>query len=113
MARACARNVQFSGGALGSPLPELVPARIRSQTHPPAASAEDRAHGPTRPGRPPVNGKVLVTGSSGFIGGYVVEELIRRDYTVIGVDDHSKYGHVAKSYDDDPNYTLVEADVRD
>jgi nucleoside-diphosphate-sugar epimerase len=60
-----------------------------------------------------VNGKVLVTGSSGFIGGYVVEELIRRDYTVIGVDDHSKYGHVAKSYDDDPNYTLVEADVRD
>lgn len=60
-----------------------------------------------------MSGKVLVTGSSGFIGGYVVEELIRRDYAVIGVDNHSKYGRVAKSYDDDPNYTLVDADVRD
>lgn len=60
-----------------------------------------------------MNGKVLVTGSSGFIGGYVVEELIRRGYTVVGVDNHSKYGRVAKSYDGDPNYTLIDADVRD
>jgi UDP-glucose 4-epimerase len=57
--------------------------------------------------------KVLVTGSSGFIGGYVVEELLRRGYTVTGVDNHSKYGKVAKSYESDPNYTLVEADVQD
>jgi nucleoside-diphosphate-sugar epimerase len=55
----------------------------------------------------------MVTGSSGFIGGYVVEELLRRDYRVIGVDNHSKYGRVAKSYDDDPHYTLVEGDARD
>ncbi len=57
--------------------------------------------------------KVLVTGSSGFIGGYVVEELLRRDYTVTGVDNHSKYGRVAKSYDTHPSYRLVEGDVRD
>ncbi|MFZ6004091.1 MAG: NAD-dependent epimerase/dehydratase family protein [Actinomycetota bacterium] len=57
--------------------------------------------------------KVLVSGSSGFIGGYVVEELLARGYTVIGIDDHSKYGKVAKSYDDDPRYTLVEGDARD
>jgi UDP-glucose 4-epimerase len=58
-------------------------------------------------------GKVMVTGSAGFIGGYVVEELLRRDYEVVGIDDHSKYGPVRKSYDDDSRYTLVEGDARD
>jgi UDP-glucose 4-epimerase len=57
--------------------------------------------------------KVLVSGSAGFIGGYVVEELLRRGYSVIGVDDHSKYGPVSKSYDDHPDYRLVVGDVRD
>ncbi len=57
--------------------------------------------------------KVLVTGSSGFIGGYVVEELLRRGYEVVGIDNHSKYGKVAKSYDEHPSYTLIEADARD
>ena len=57
--------------------------------------------------------KVLVTGSSGFIGGYVVEELLAKGHTVVGVDNFSKYGPVAKSYDDDPCYTLVEGDARD
>jgi nucleoside-diphosphate-sugar epimerase len=55
---------------------------------------------------------VVVTGSSGFIGGYIVEELLRQDYRVVGVDNFSKYGRVSKSYDNDPNYTLVEADVK-
>lgn len=57
--------------------------------------------------------KVLVTGSAGFIGGYVVEELLRRDYEVVGLDNFSKYGKVRKSYDDHPNYLLVEGDARD
>ena len=56
---------------------------------------------------------VLVSGSSGFIGGYVVEELLRRGHTVVGVDNFSKYGRVAKSYDDHPDYHLVEGDARD
>jgi UDP-glucose 4-epimerase len=56
---------------------------------------------------------VLVSGSSGFIGGYVVEELLRRGHTVVGIDNHSKYGKIAKSYDDHPEYTLVEGDARD
>jgi UDP-glucose 4-epimerase len=59
------------------------------------------------------DGKVLVTGSSGFIGGYVVGELLRRGYTVIGIDNHSKYGKVHKSYDDHPEYSLIEADAHD
>ena len=57
--------------------------------------------------------QVLVSGSAGFIGGYVVEELLRRGYAVIGVDNYSKYGKVAKSYDGHPHYRLVEADARD
>jgi UDP-glucose 4-epimerase len=57
--------------------------------------------------------KVLVSGSSGFIGGYVVEELLRRGHSVVGIDNFSKYGKVRKSYDDDPNYRLIEGDARD
>jgi UDP-glucose 4-epimerase len=57
--------------------------------------------------------RVLVTGSSGFIGGYVVEELLRRGYDVVGLDNHSKYGKVSKSYDDHPKYRLIEGDARD
>jgi nucleoside-diphosphate-sugar epimerase len=57
--------------------------------------------------------KTLISGSSGFIGGYVVEELLRRGHEVVGVDNFSKYGRVVKSYDDHPSYRLVEGDARD
>ncbi len=57
--------------------------------------------------------KVLVTGSAGFIGGYVVEELLRRGHHVVGLDNFSKYGKVTKSYDDHPHYRLVEGDAID
>lgn len=56
---------------------------------------------------------VLVTGSAGFIGGYVVEELLRKGYTVIGLDNYSKYGRIERTYDDNPKYRLVEGDARD
>ncbi len=57
--------------------------------------------------------RVLVTGSAGFIGGYVVEELLSRGYRVTGIDNYSKYGPVTKSYDSHPDYRFVEGDVRD
>lgn len=57
--------------------------------------------------------KVLVTGSAGFIGGYVVAELLERGHEVVGIDNHSKYGPVTKSYDDHPSYRLVIGDVQD
>ncbi len=57
--------------------------------------------------------KVVVSGSAGFIGGYLVEELLRRGYAVVGVDNFSKYGRVRKSYDGHPRYQLVEGDARD
>lgn len=57
--------------------------------------------------------KVLVSGSAGFIGGYVVEELLSRGYGVVGIDNYSKYGPVVKSYDSHPDYDFVEDDARD
>jgi UDP-glucose 4-epimerase len=56
---------------------------------------------------------VLVSGSAGFIGGYLVQKLLRSGYAVIGLDDFSKYGLVRRSYDDHPRYRLVEGDARD
>jgi nucleoside-diphosphate-sugar epimerase len=58
-------------------------------------------------------GRVLVSGASGFIGGYVVEELLARGHTVVGLDNFSKYGRVTKSFDSHPDYRLVEGDARD
>ena len=55
--------------------------------------------------------QVLVTGSSGFIGGYVVEELLSKGHDVVGLDNHSKYGKIAKSYDEHPRYRLVDGDA--
>ena len=57
--------------------------------------------------------KILVSGSAGFIGGYVVEELLGRGHEVVGIDNYSKYGKVVKSYDEHPNYRFIEGDVRD
>ena len=57
--------------------------------------------------------KALVTGSAGFIGGYIVEELLGRGWEVVGIDNLSKYGAVSHSYDQDPRYTFIHGDVRD
>lgn len=57
--------------------------------------------------------RVLVTGSAGFIGGYLVKELLERGYQVTGLDNYSKYGPVQKSYDSHPSYRFVEGDARD
>ncbi len=56
---------------------------------------------------------VLVTGSAGFIGGYVVKELLDRGHSVVGIDNYSKYGPVKRSYDDHDGYRFIEGDARD
>lgn len=57
--------------------------------------------------------KILVTGSAGFIAGYLVEELLEHGYSVVGIDNYSKYGPVTKSYDKHPRYSFTEGDCRD
>jgi len=57
--------------------------------------------------------RVLLTGSAGFIGSYVVAELVARGYQVVGLDDFSKYGRAAAPRALDRRYRLVEGDARD
>jgi nucleoside-diphosphate-sugar epimerase len=57
--------------------------------------------------------KVLVTGASGFICGYLIQELLEHGYEVVGLDNFSKYGRVQKSYDTLPGYRRVEGNAKD
>ena len=56
--------------------------------------------------------KILITGSSGFISGYLIEELLKYNNTIVGIDNYSKYGNMKKSYDKHPNYKFVKGDVK-
>jgi UDP-glucose 4-epimerase len=56
--------------------------------------------------------KIFVTGTSGFIAGYLVEELLDAGYDVVGLDNFSKYGRVRKSYDSHPRFRFVEGDAK-
>jgi UDP-glucose 4-epimerase len=57
--------------------------------------------------------RILVTGAAGFICGYLVPELLEAGHDVVGLDNFSKYGPLAKSYDDHPRYRFVEGDAKD
>lgn len=54
-----------------------------------------------------------MTGAAGFIGGYLVQELLDQGYDVVGLDNYSKYGPVRHSFHDHPRYRFVEGDARD
>ena len=57
--------------------------------------------------------KILVTGSAGFIGGYLVEELLHAGHEVIGLDNFSKYGQVRQHTLGHPAYRFVTGDAKD
>ena len=59
-----------------------------------------------------VKGTVLITGSQGFIGSYICQELLSHDYRVVGIDNFSKYGPVVRPQDCQANFHLIEEDVR-
>jgi nucleoside-diphosphate-sugar epimerase len=57
--------------------------------------------------------KTLVTGAAGFIGSYLVKELLAHGHQVVGVDNYSKYGPVRQDCDTHPRYKLVVGDAKD
>lgn len=55
--------------------------------------------------------RVLITGSAGFIGTYLVEEFLSAGYDVVGLDNFSKYGPVTPSRQ--ARYEFVQGDAKD
>jgi nucleoside-diphosphate-sugar epimerase len=56
--------------------------------------------------------RILVTGSAGFIGGYLVEDLLQAGHQVVGLDNFSKYGPLRQASLANPNYRFVEGDAK-
>ncbi len=57
--------------------------------------------------------KVLVTGSAGFLAGYLVPELLDAGHDVVGIDNYSKYGEIARPHDGHPGYRFIRGDAKD
>jgi nucleoside-diphosphate-sugar epimerase len=57
--------------------------------------------------------KILVTGSAGFIAGYLIEELLGAGHEVVGLDNFSKYGPLERRYDNDPHFRGATGDAKD
>lgn len=55
--------------------------------------------------------KIAVTGSQGFIGSYICQELLKRGHKVIGFDNFSKYGKLGRPHDSHENFKLYDFDV--
>src|ERR1700737_1621623 len=56
--------------------------------------------------------RILVTGSAGFIGGYLVEELLQAGHEVVGLDNFSKYGPLRQASLQHRGYRFVEGDAK-
>jgi UDP-glucose 4-epimerase len=57
--------------------------------------------------------KVLVTGGGGFIGGYLIQDLLEQGFEVVSLDNYSKYGKVVRSFASSPYYQEVVGDAKD
>lgn len=56
--------------------------------------------------------KALCLGGAGFIGSYVVRELLASGYHVTAVDNFSKYGYLKHDFYEHPHFILESKDVR-
>ncbi len=57
--------------------------------------------------------RILATGAAGFIGGYLIEELLQAGHEVIGLDNFSKYGPLRQASLGHAAYRFVQGDAKD
>lgn len=55
--------------------------------------------------------KILLTGSQGFIGSYICNDLLDSGHVVVGVDNYSKYGNLHRAHDDNKNFFFYCCDI--
>ena len=55
--------------------------------------------------------KIFVTGSQGFIGSYLCQDLLDNGYEVVGFDNYSKYGRVDRPHDNHALFTFYNLDI--
>jgi UDP-N-acetylglucosamine 4-epimerase len=57
--------------------------------------------------------KILITGGAGFIGSNLTEHFLSKNYQIVCLDNFSTgYHHNVASFIENPNYTLLEGDIR-
>jgi UDP-N-acetylglucosamine 4-epimerase len=57
--------------------------------------------------------KILITGGAGFIGSNLTEYFLSKNYQIVCLDNFSTgYHHNVASFIENPNYTLLEGDIR-
>ncbi len=54
----------------------------------------------------------MVLGGSGFVGSYLIRELLSKGHVVTDVDNFSKYGYIKHDFYGHKNFNLVNKDVR-
>lgn len=57
--------------------------------------------------------RILITGSAGFIGSYLVKEFLDAGWDVVGLDNFSKYGDLTPACSDHPSYSIHRGDAKD
>ncbi len=56
--------------------------------------------------------RILALGGSGFIGSYIVRDLLEKGHEVTSVDNFSKYGYIHHDFYSHKNFRLISKDVR-
>jgi nucleoside-diphosphate-sugar epimerase len=60
-----------------------------------------------------VSRRILITGSAGFIGSYLVKEFLDAGWEVVGLDNFSKYGELTPAHHGHPRYQFHRGDAKD